>query len=236
MRFLAKITNIIKFFPIFLALSTVNTANAGENNPSVKFGFLSTNGLIISDTIIVDADFSKKHNIPAIMTPFQIKVPRQNGLERLIEYGTEPNSMIIKLNFVTNSGKENENRQLVENLQFIPMSVDMTDPEDRIKALTNLMVNDAFNMVTQNYEKKEYIGARRAKINNIDVIDAVGSFIEPNLGLIYVRITGYLNPNKTDGIFSVANIVADKYDITNLEQLFLTGSGKTIESFEYLRE
>lgn len=223
------------FIILFLLLGTIMTnAQDAQKNPSIKFNLFSVDGLVISDTYKIDDKFAKRNNIP-ILAPFQIKAPRQKNVTVLYEYGTEPNAMIIKMNFATgDKDMANEKRKLIENLQFITMDVEMTDIEDRMKALTNLMVVDAFEMVTGSYEQKEYIGARRTKINNIDVIDAVGSYISPDLGLVYVRITGYLNPNDENGVFSVANIVADKFEITNLDQLFLTASGKTIDSFEYI--
>ena len=220
---------------LFLSLGTI-IANASENKPSIKYNLFSVDGLVISDNYLIDEKYAKKNDIP-ILAPFKFKVPRQDDVTPLFEYGTEPNSMIIKINFATGGKKlANEDRQLIENLQFIPMNIEMTDNEDRIKALTNLMAVSAFEMVTKEFETKEYIGARRTKINDIDVIDAVGSYISPDVGLVYVRITGFLNPNSEDGIFSVANIIANKYEITNLDQLFLTGSGKTIESFEYVSQ
>ena len=215
-------------------MSNLNIAQ--EKTPSIKFDLFSVDALVISDSYNIDEKFSKKHNIP-ILTPFKIKTPRQDDVTILIEYGTKPNSMMIKFNFATGGKKlANKDRELIENLQFIPFDIEMVEHEERLKILTNLMAIQAFNNVTNSFEQKEYIGARRTKIGNIDVIDAVGKYTEPNLGLIYVRITGYLNPNDKNGVYSIANIIADKYELTNLDQLFLTGSGKTIESFEYLND
>ncbi len=221
---------------IIVIFGTIIAGNAQENKQTQKIEFFPATGAYLTDIVDIDAEYGKEHNIP-ILTPFRIQVPRQDGVKRFVEFGTKPNSTIIKINFAT-GGEDTpmEERELIENLQFIPLNIEMTDHEDRIKALTNLMAVVAFNNATEAYEQKEFIGARRTKIGDIDVIDAVGSYIEPNLGLIYVRMTGYLNPNSEDGIFALANIIASKYEITNLEQLFLTGSGKTIESFEYISE
>jgi len=226
-------TKLLAF--LFIILSSIVMSNAQENKPSIKYNLFSVDGLVISDIINIDAKFAQEHNIP-ILTPFTIKVPRQKDVTSLFEYGTAPNSMIIKINFAT-GGKNlpNEERELIENLQFIPFDIEMTDDEDRLKRLTNLMPIDAFNMATQAYEQKEFIGARRTVINGIDVIDGVGKYTHPQLGLVYVRITGFLNKDDVNGVFAMSNLVANKYDITNLEQIFLTNAGKTIESFEYLK-
>ena len=225
-----------KLFISILIILSSSMSNAQDKQPSIKINLFSAENVVIRDIINVDAKFGKKHNIP-ILTPFTFQVPRQDGVNPLVEFGDKPNSMMIKINFATgDKNTAQEDRQLIENLQFIPFDIEMTDHEDRLVALTNLMVKDAFDMVTRSYEQREYIGARRDKIGDTDIIDAVGKVIEPTLGLMYVRLVGFLNPNDKNGVFAVANIVADKYEITNLDQLFLTGSGQTISSFKYITD
>jgi len=223
-----------KAISIILLFFTASTTMAQENKPSIKYNLFSVDGVVISDTILLNNEYEKKYNIP-IKIPFKIQVPRQKGVKRYVEYGEDGTSMIIKFNFATggNSDIPQSERKLIEDVQFISMNIPMKKGE-RIKILTSLMINEAFEMATAAYKEKEYLGARLTKINGIDVIDSAGKYISPELGLVYVRMTGYLNPNGINSIYSIANIVANKYEITNLDQLFLTNSGKTISSFEYI--
>jgi hypothetical protein len=110
------------------------------------------------------------------------------------------------------------------------------DLDARMQNLTNLLIQQAFPQVSRGRKGVEYIGARRTQIGNIDVINAVGQYEDPELGRLYVRITGFAHPNQPQSIYSVVNLVASRYDMTNLDQLFLTGSGKTLSSFEYVDE
>lgn len=229
-NFLKLIIAIIMFF------SFSNISLAQDNDPSFKFNLFSVKNLFVSDILNMDEKFSEKNNVP-ILAPFTIKVPRVDGVTRLLEYGDRPNSKILKINFVTGGNDVSiDQRQLIENVQFIPFTLDMADHEERMTTLSNLIINDAFVSAVKSFGQKEYIGARREKLGSIEIIDAVGKYIDVNLGLIYIRVTGFLNPNSEHGVFAISNIVANKYDITNLDQLFLTNSGKTIESFEYLSE
>ena len=219
-----------------IATLTTGFAMSQDTQPEIKFNFFEVNNLVISDNYTFGKDYGEKYGIP-IPAPFRLKVPRQDNVTPLFETGTEPNGMIIKINFATgNADTPNQERQLIENLQFIPMTLPMDELEARMQNLTVLMVNQAFPQVTANREQVEYIGARRAKIGDVDVIDAVGSYVDADLGLMYVRITGFAHPTQPESVYSVVNLVAKRYDITNLDQLFQTGSGKTISSFEYITE
>lgn len=237
---MSYLSNII--FSTFLAamgLMIIGTGaiTAQETQPSIKFNLFEVGEFVISDSYTIGKSFSAEHGVP-ILVPFQIQVPRQDNVTPLFEIGTAPGGMIVKIYFTTgHDDTPMDERQSIENLQFIPMTLPMDDDLDaRMQNLTTLLINEAFPQVTKNLEDVEYIGARRTQIGDIDAIDAVGKHIHADLGTIYVRITGYVNPHGVDAIYSVVNAVASRYDISNLDQLFLTGSGKTIDSFKFIQE
>ncbi len=210
---------------------------AQDSQPSFKFNLFEVDEFVVSDIYNFGKARAQDLGRP-INAPFTFKVPRQDNVTPLFETGSEAGGMIVKINFAT-GGKDIPiaERQLIENLQFIPMTLPMDDDLDtRMQNLTNLLINDAFPQVTRNRDQVEYIGARRTKIGDMDAIDAVGKYVDADLGTLYVRITGFVNPDGVDAVYSVVNLVASRYKITNLDQLFLTGSGKTIESFEYIQE
>lgn len=210
---------------------------AQDAQPSFKFNLFEVDEFIVSDIYNFGKIRAESLGRP-INAPFTFQVPRQDNVTPLFETGTEPGGMFVKINFAT-GGKDTPitERQLIENLQFIPMTLPIDDDLDvRMQNLTNLLIKEAFPQVTKNREGVEYIGARRTQIGDINAIDAVGKYIDADLGTMYVRITGFVNPDGVDAVYSVVNLVASRYEITNLDQLFLTGSGKTIESFEYIQE
>lgn len=208
---------------------------AQDTQPSIKFNLFEIDGLVISDTYSFGQDFGAEQGM-AVPSPFRLHVARQDQVTPLYEKGTERGGMFIKINFTTGDADTPlSDRQLIENLQFIPMTLPMEEDLDaRMQNLANLLIQNAFPQVTKNRQNVEYIGARRTQLNGIDVIDAVGRYTDADLGLMLVRITGFAHPTKPDSVYSVVNLVASHYEITNMDQMFLTGSGKTLEKFEYL--
>jgi len=229
----------IKFLPIAALLAlllVISPAMASENGFSFKFNLFSTEGFVISDTYTIDEGFAQRNNVE-VLAPFTFKIPRQDNVTPLFNTGSGSGGMIIKVNFTTGDKDTHiSERQFIENIQFVSMVLPLGEPEERIAVLTRLLSNDAFNGATASYEQKEFIGSRTAKIGDLDVVDVVGRYIDPNLGLVYVRLVGILNPDSPDAIFSVSNIVADRFEFTSLDELEFTGGGKTLSSFEYISE
>ncbi|MCF6326484.1 MAG: hypothetical protein L3J21_04225 [Devosiaceae bacterium] len=208
---------------------------ASEDGFSFKFNLFSTEGLVVSDNYTIDEDFGQRNGLE-ILAPFKFQIPRQDNVTPLFTTGTGSGGMILKINFTTGEKDTDINdRQFIENIQFVGMTLPLGDAEERIAVLTRLLRNDAFNGATADYEQKEVLGSRNAKIGDLDVVDVVGRYIDPDLGLIYVRIVGFPNPNAPRAVFSVSNIVADRFDFTSLDELEFTGGGKTLSSFEYIQ-
>ncbi len=211
-------------------------ALAQQEGPIIKFNLLSVEGLTISDNYTIGADYGLRNGIP-VPAPFRFKVPRQNDVTPLFETGKQANAMLVKINFTTgNADTDNSDRLLIENLQFVTMTLPLVEQEERMAILVKLLANDVLNAVTAAYEQKEYIGARGTKIGDYDAVEVIGKYLDPELGLMYARIVGIPNPDALDGIFAVANIVASRFDLQSPDDLALTGGGKTLSSFEYIKE
>jgi len=211
-------------------------ALAQQEGPSVKFNLFSLEGLTISDNYTIGVDFGRRFEIP-VPAPFSFKVPRQNDVTPLFEPGSEPKGMLVKINFTTGDADiDNSDRLLIENLQFVTMTLPVAEREERLTILAKLLANEAFNAAVAAYEQKEYIGARETTIGDYDAVEVVGKYIDPDLGLVYIRIVGIPNPGAADGIYAVANVVAARFDLQNMDDLALTGGGKTLSSFEYIKE
>ncbi len=82
--------------------------------------------------------------------------------------------------------------------------------EERLHTPAHLLANDGFNRAVAGYEQNKYIGTRGTKIADYDATEVVSRYVDPAIGLLYVRIVGIPNPDGETSIFSVANIVADR--------------------------
>ncbi|VAW21470.1 hypothetical protein MNBD_ALPHA11-1734 [hydrothermal vent metagenome] len=201
----------------------------------MKFNLFSVEGFVVSDNYTIDEDFGGRNNVE-VLAPFKFQIPRQDNVTPLFTTGTGSGGMIIKVNFTTGDKDTDINdRQFIENMQFVSMVLPLGEPEERIAVLTGLLRNDVFNSATAAYEQKELLGSRNAKIGDLDVVDVVGRYIDPDLGLVYVRMVGFPNPDGPDAVFSVSNILAERFDFTSLDDLEFTGGGKALSSFEYIK-
>ncbi len=202
---------------------------AQENSASATFNLFSVEGLVVGETYTVDASFGERINI-TVPAPFKYLVPSEDGVQLIFQRPAEGTTELIKLNFVT------EDEQLIENMRFVKITLPMAAPEDRLKILTRFLVNDAFKMAVVSYEQNEFIGARETKIGDYNAVEAVGKYIDPTLGLMYVRIVGIINPDSQDSILAVANVVASRAELESLGDLARTFTGTSLRFFEYLEE
>ncbi len=220
---------------LILALLNAGPTMAQENQASIKINLFSAEGFVLSDIYSIDAKYGETNQIE-VPAPFRFKIPRRDGITPFFETGV-PGGMLIKVHFTTGDRQTaEEDRAYLENLQFIGMTLPLAEPEERMNNLARMLANEAFDNVTANYEQKEYIGARIAKLGEMDVVEVLGKYIDPELGLMYARIIGMPNPDSEQSIFVVANIVASRFELQSPDDLALTSTGKAIASFEYLKE
>jgi hypothetical protein len=206
-----------------------NPAVAQENSATVTFNLFSAEGVVIGETYTVDAAFGERVNV-TIPAPFKYLAPSGDGVQLIFQRPAEGTTELFKLNFVTDDEK------LIENMRFVKITLPMALPEDRLKILARFLVNDAFQMAVSSYEQSEFIGARDTKIGDYDAVEAVGKYIEPDLGLMYVRMVGIINPDSEDIVLAVANIVDSRAELASLDDLARTFTGTALRFFEYIEE
>ncbi len=224
------------FFSLAFVLSSAATGLAQEGSASFKFSLFEVEGFVISDSYTIDKSFAERFEL-SVPVPFTIDVPRQDNVTTFLNPGDGTDDMQLKIDFVTgDKDTELSDRLLIENQRFVTLTLPMGPAEERLQTLARLLANDGFNRAVAGYEQNEYIGTRGTKIGDYDAIEVVGRYVDPAIGLLYVRIVGIPNPDGETSIFSVSNVVADRFDLTGPDDLSLTGSGKTLASFEYIGE
>lgn len=197
---------------------------------TVKFDLLSIEGLVVGTTVKVDADFSAKHEI-AVPHPFSVLVPTADDVLELAEFAPEgPGGPFLKINFAT------EDRQLIENIQFVPFTLAPGTAEERMQALAGLMANDVFNRATANYPNRVRDVVRPTKAGDLDAVEVMGRYQDPQLGLMYLRIVGIPDPDGPHGVFSIANVVAARQELPTPDDFPRTRGGAAIRYFKFLGE
>ena len=94
------------------------TAAAEDKKPSVNFDLLSVEGLWVGKTLTIDQAFAEEHGMP-VPAPFSFVVPLSPTKDYLVfvDPAPKPGDAWIKINFATSD------RQLIENIQFVHMTV-----------------------------------------------------------------------------------------------------------------
>jgi hypothetical protein len=210
-----------------LLLSIGSAAAQDNGGPTVKFDLINIEGLIVGTTLKVDAAYGETHGV-TIKTPFSFLVPTDGGLAIFVENATAENSTYIKVNFAT------EDRQLVENIQFVPISVGMADRQARLDTMAKLLVEQAFPIVVANYPENNMIGWREASVGGYDSIEVLGEYIDPDIGHMYARVVGYLNPDAPETVMAIANISARFTPIEDPSQFPRTRSGVAMDRFAFI--
>ena len=214
---------------IFLMAQIPGIAVAQENATSFKFSLFSIEGLVVGDTYSIDANFGERNGI-SVPVPFKFLAPREDGIEVILEPPSEGSGELIKVNFVT------EDRQLIENMRLVNMRLPLGPRDERLTILARLLANNGFNQAVAGFEESEFIGVRETKIGDYEAVEAIGKYVDPDLGLMYVRLVGIPNPDRPESIFAIANIVASRVDLENLDDLARTRTGTMLRFFEYLSE
>jgi hypothetical protein len=197
---------------------------------SVKFGLLSVEGLVVGTTIKIDADFAAEHNTD-VPLPFSLLVPLADDVVELVDYMPEgPDGPFLKLNFAT------EDRQLIENIQFVRMTIAPGPDEQRLNALAGLMANEVFKRATEPYAEYVRDIVRKTKVGELDGVEVIGRYKDPNLGLMYLRIVGVYDPDGPHGVFTVANVVAARQELATPDDFPRTRGGAAIKHFKLLKQ
>ncbi|HHB83062.1 MAG TPA: hypothetical protein ENK61_06275 [Devosia sp.] len=222
---------------LLMIATSSNTVMAQQSSPTFKFSLFKIDNFLISKTISLDADFAAANPGLEIPAPFRIAIPEQNGITPLYNVGDGSNGEILKISFTTgNRETPISERKLVENIRFIAMTLPLVDQTQRLDNLADLVRTQIFPMATNGYQDIQYVGAKASTFGDLVVLEAVGQYIDPSIGLMLVHIVGYPNPNDINSVFAVSNIVADMFDFSSFDDLGFTGGGRTLSSFEYLNK
>jgi len=200
---------------------------AQEAGGSITFNLLSVEGLVVGTTMTIDADFGTEHDV-AVPAPFSFLVPTADDVRELVDPAPKPGDALVKINFAT------DDLELIENLQFVPMTLPMTAPEERLQALAQLLAEDGFSMAVAGYENYTRDIVRLTEIGDYQGVEVIGRVDSPDLGLIYIRLVGIPNPAGPDGVFAIANVVAARQLLPSPDDFPQTRGGTALKNFRYL--
>ncbi|MBN9671300.1 hypothetical protein [Roseibium aggregatum] len=196
---------------------------------TVKFNLLSVEGLVVGKTVRVDEAFASRHGL-AVPAPFSFLVPTEDDVVVLMDQAPGRGSAFVKLNFIT------KDRKLIENIQFVPMTLKLATTQERLNAVGRLLAGTAFQRAVANHAKPTRDLVRAVRIGDYNGVEVIGSYEDAVEGKMYLRIVGILNPNSRDGIVAIANVVASRLDLPAPNDFPRTRGGVLLKNFRFLDE
>jgi hypothetical protein len=192
-----------------------------------KFNLLSIEGLVVGTTVRIDSAFAAKHGV-TVASPFQVLVPKPTDELTLMDPAPKPGSSLVKFNFAT------KDRKLIENIQFVPMTLPLGPEEQRLKLLAKLLAGQAFPSAVAKAVESKRLGVRKVDINGIASVEVVGFWQSATEGKMYIRIVGIPHPRRPQSVFTVANVVAARQDVPTANDMPRTRGGTVLRNFKYL--
>ena len=219
---------VVSLAVLFLAgLSAIGGA-AFAASDDVELTIPTVEGAVVGKPFKVDRAFGKQNDV-RVLAPFSSYVPFSKEFETQVVNAPKPGNAYIKFNFSTSDN------QPLENVQFIEMTVPMTHRRDRLRIAARLLGEDGFKMAVTGRDKVSRDYVRTGKIGPYDAVEVIGRYEDPQLGLMFVRLVGILNPNDKDSVFALANIVASRVPINSPEDLANTRTGAVISRLTYIK-
>ncbi len=223
----ARIRRLAVCLMVALLLPALS-ASADDKKPSFQFNLFSVEGLVVGKTITVDQAYGEQHH-KAVPSPFSFVVPLSPSKEYEVFFDAEPpGDAWIKLSFATSD------RQLIENIQFVHLTVDMGDLKAREQAVAQALINGGLPTVFEGRTNTGRDSVRAIKIGDYDAVEVIAHYDEPKLGKMYARLVGIINPNGPDGVAAVANVVLSRVPLKTVDDFAKTRGGALLSYFKYL--
>lgn len=192
-------------------------------------GLLDPQNVELGQAIKINDSYTQKWG-GDVTAPFQLQIPVSSGVSPLYHPPEAGFDTLIRISFVT------ADQQLVENIRFTPMILSMGPIEKQMQTIADLLRDQVFPTFTDGYADVRLVGTRSTKINIYDAVELVGSYTDPEFGLMYLRIVGIINPQSDHTVFAIANVVDAQVKLTNPDQYAQTRGGIVLSNFQFLIE
>lgn len=185
-------------------------------------------GGVIGRKISVDRAFAEKHQVE-VPAPFEFIVPRDKNIAYFMAFPPEiKGAEYFRLSFAT------KEKKLVENLRMVDLTIPLVEREKRIRGTVLFLLKKALPMAFKGYEEPRYIGNRVGRVGPCDAVEVLGQYVDPAIGLVFVRLVAILNPDSEHAVLAVANINPALSEVKTPEDAARKGyTAKAIATFEF---
>lgn len=197
---------------------------------TVEFKPFSVEGFTVGIDFRVDANYADANKI-SVPAPFSTLIPKSEDFRTLVVHAPKPGNAFTKFNFVSPDRKT-----LLENLQFVPMTLPLIEVEKRLQIAANIIGKDGVRMATAGKQGAKQDVLRKTKIGIYDAVEVIGSYSDPGLGRMFYRMVAILNPASPNCVMALANVVEKAVKVPTLNDMVKTRSGVAIQRFKYIKQ
>lgn len=203
-----------------------------ETTGSIDFNLFEFEGLYTGQNFNFDEDYTERFGIPVVV-PFSIVVPNRDGVV-LIADGRPDGGAFVKFTFATDT----DPRQLLENIQVVSASIPMAegaeDPmQTRLQIAANALREQIFPQAVAGYEDPQILAIEQINFGDVVGVHLVGTYADPSIGPMAVRLTMMLHPDHPESYFTIANINLTLVPVNDGETLAASLTGRILDSWVY---
>jgi hypothetical protein len=222
------------YFQCLIALAVVyfvSLPSTAEMTASGKFDFklFSVKGAVISDRVVVDNAFGKKHGIN-IRAPFEFHVPRIKGVRRYARYAKELNGSDIKIIFGT------EKEEFIESIQLNGFTVKADHLKERRRQSASYLKNVVWKQITEKQGDRKIDVFRNTTVNGLPAVELIGRYVdilEKENGTLLARLVAVLREDSDQGIIATINIAKRFVDVSDDKEMAETVSAWMLNSVKF---
>jgi len=224
-------------FRTFLAagamlLGMTGAALAQSASAQIEFNLFEFDGLYVERAYNFDDSYTERFGID-VSVPFSVSVPDRDGVE-LIADGQPDGGAFVKFTFATDT----EPRQFLENIQVVTASVPMAETAEdpaltRIQIAARALQEQIFPQAVAGFDDPQILAIEQIDFGDVTGVHLVGTYGDPAVGPMMVRLTMMLHPDRPEGYFTISNINLSLVPVSDGETLAATLTGRVLNSWVY---
>jgi hypothetical protein len=202
-----------------LAFTGAGNAQSVSASGTIEIAPLTVKGFTF------DEAYSKKHKV-AVPAPFTfIAPPSKYHLNYL--HNAPGGTGIFKISFTTPT------KQVMSNLQFVPLKAGMGPIDKRLDALVKLVLKKAFAGSVPDPKQAKIDTVRKVKIGAYPAVEAIGRYKDGADGTVVLRIVAIPNPKSEQGMLAVINGLPKNVAIKKVGDILNTRASKALSTFYF---
>ena len=228
MRFLRPL--IISFFVATAGIPSVPAAQetsqetGNDTGATITLNPLTVEGFVSGKRFVFDQAFAQKHNVP-VPAPFQFIAPTSDD-HKIFVLPAPGGTGIFKVTFTTLE------KQVKSNLQFVPLTVDEGEIEDRLKSLQKLL-KQAFIASVPDPKRAEINVTRATKIGRYPALEAIGRYDGGDDGVVVLRVVAIPDPDSVNGLVAIINGLIKNTGMKSVGDILNTDASRALGTFQF---